>query len=80
MEWGAGPRASQYLILGARARALLRGRYAATIEDVKALAEPVLRHRILVNFRGQAEGHDSVSLIGCLLEAVAPPAEATEAA
>ena len=80
VEWGAGPRASQYLILGARARALLRGRYAATIEDVKALAEPVLRHRILVNFRGQAEGHDSVSLTGRLLEAVAPPAEATEAA
>ena len=80
VEWGAGPRASQYLILGARARALLRGRYAATIEDVKALAEPVLRHRILVNFRGQAEGHDSVSLIGRLLEAVAPPAEAAEAA
>ena len=80
VEWGAGPRASQYLILGARARALLRGRYAATIEDVRALAEPVLRHRILVNFRGQAEGHDSVSLIGQLLEAITPPAEATEAA
>ncbi len=80
VEWGAGPRASQYLILGARARALLRGRYAATIEDVRALAEPVLRHRILVNFRGQAEGHDSVSLIGRLLETIAPPAEATEAA
>ena len=80
VEWGAGPRASQFLILGARARALLRGRYAATIEDVRALAEPVLRHRILVNFRGQAEGHDSVSLIGRLLETIAPPAEATEAA
>ena len=80
VEWGAGPRASQFLILGARARALLRGRYAATIEDVRALAEPVLRHRILVNFRGQAEGHGSVSLIGRLLETIAPPAEATEAA
>ncbi len=80
VEWGAGPRASQYLILGARARALLRGRYAATIEDVRALAEPVLRHRILVNFRGQAEGHGSVSLIRQLLETIAPPAEATEAA
>ena len=80
VEWGAGPRASQYLILGARARALLRGRYAATIEDVRALAEPVLRHLILVNFRGQAEGHGSVSLIRQLLETVAPPAEATEAA
>ena len=80
VEWGAGPRASQYLILGARARALLRGRYAATIEDVRALAEPVLRHRILVNFRGQAEGHGSVALIRQLLETIAPPAEATEAA
>ncbi len=80
VEWGAGPRASQYLILGARARALLRGRYAATIEDVRALAEPVLRHRILVNFRGQAEGHGSVSLIRQLLETITPPAEATEAA
>ncbi len=80
VEWGAGPRASQYLILGARARALLRGRYAATIEDVRALAEPVLRHRILVNFRGQAEDHGSVSLIRQLLETIAPPAEATEAA
>ncbi|MBI3026143.1 MAG: MoxR family ATPase [Candidatus Tectomicrobia bacterium] len=76
VEWGAGPRASQYLILGARARALLRGRYAASIEDVRALAEPVLRHRILVNFRGQAEGLNPVSLIGRLLETVTPPAEA----
>ncbi|MBI4250935.1 MAG: MoxR family ATPase [Candidatus Tectomicrobia bacterium] len=76
VEWGAGPRASQYLILGARARALLRGRYAASIEDVRALAEPVLRHRILVNFRGQAEGLNPMSLIGRLLETVTPPAEA----
>ncbi|OGL58771.1 MAG: AAA family ATPase [Candidatus Tectomicrobia bacterium RIFCSPLOWO2_12_FULL_69_37] len=76
VEWGAGPRASQYLILGARARALLRGRYAASIEDVRALAEPVLRHRILVNFRGQAEGLGPVSLISRLLETVTPPAEA----
>ncbi len=80
VEWGAGPRASQYLILGARARALLRGRYAASIEDVRSLAEPVLRHRILVNFRGQAEGLSAVNLIEKLLDAVKPPAEATEAA
>lgn len=80
VEWGAGPRASQYLILGARARALLNGRYAVSIQDVRTLAEPVLRHRILVNFRGQAEGFDSVALIERLLEAVKPPAEATEAA
>ncbi|MBI3129596.1 MAG: MoxR family ATPase [Candidatus Tectomicrobia bacterium] len=76
VEWGAGPRASQYLMLGARARALLRGRYAASIEDVRALAQPVLRHRILVNFRGQAEGMSPVNLIGRLLETVKPPAEA----
>ncbi len=80
VEWGAGPRASQYLILGARARALLHGRYAASIQDVRALAEPVLRHRILINFRGQAEGLNSVVLIEKLLEAVKPPVEASEAA
>jgi MoxR-like ATPase len=80
VEWGAGPRASQYLILGARARALLHGRYAASIQDVRELADPVLRHRILINFRGQAEGFDSVALVDKLLEAVTPPAEASEAA
>jgi MoxR-like ATPase len=80
VDWGAGPRASQYLILGARARALLHGRYAASIQDVRALAGPVLRHRVLVNFRGQAEGFDSMTLVEKLLEAVKPPAEATEAA
>jgi len=80
VEWGAGPRASQYLILGARARALLHGRYAASIEDVRALAEPVLRHRILINFRGQAEGIDTAALVERLLAAVKPPVETTEAA
>jgi MoxR-like ATPase len=80
VEWGAGPRASQYLILGARARALLHGRYAASIADVRELAEPVLRHRMLVNFRGQAEGYDSLALVKQLLESVQPPAEAMEAA
>ena len=80
VEWGAGPRASQYLILGARARALLHGRYAASVQDVRALAEPVMRHRILVNFRGQAEGSDSIALIHRLLETIQPPEEASEAA
>ena len=80
VEWGAGPRASQYLILGARARALLHGRYAASIQDVRKLVKPVLRHRILVNFRGQAEGIDSETLVQKLLDSVQPPAEATEAA
>ena len=56
IEWGAGPRATQYLILGAKARAILDGRPTADIEDVKAMALPVLRHRVLPNFSAEAEG------------------------
>jgi MoxR-like ATPase len=56
VQWGAGPRASQYLILGAKARAVLQGRYYAGCEDVRAVAHPVLRHRILTNFNAEAEG------------------------
>ena len=56
VEWGAGPRASQYLVLGAKARALLSGRFAVSEDDVRALAPAVLRHRIVVNFRAEAEG------------------------
>ncbi len=56
LSWGAGPRASQYLILGAKANALLNGKYAPDIEDVKRVAVPVLRHRILRNYTAQAEG------------------------
>jgi MoxR-like ATPase len=56
VQWGAGPRASQYLILGAKARAVLQGRYHATCDDVRAVACPVLRHRILTNFNAEAEG------------------------
>ena len=55
IEWGAGPRAAQYLILGAKARAILDGRPTADIEDVKAMALPVLRHRVLPNFNAEAE-------------------------
>ena len=55
VSWGAGPRASQYLILGAKARAILHGRPCASIEDVQAVAAPVLRHRILTNFNAEAE-------------------------
>ncbi len=55
-RWGAGPRAGQALVLAAKARALLRGRLAATLEDLRVVAFPVLRHRILVNFRAEAEG------------------------
>jgi len=56
VSWGAGPRASQYLILGGKARAILHGRPAVTVADVRALAGPVLRHRIVVNFQAEAEG------------------------
>lgn len=56
VRWGAGPRAGQALILTAKARALLKGRYAVLMEDIHAMATPVLRHRILMNFRAEAEG------------------------
>ena len=56
MLWGAGPRASQYLVLGAKARAVLRGRHYAGQEDIQAVAAPVLRHRIKTNFNADAEG------------------------
>lgn len=56
LEWGAGPRASQFLILGAKCNALLHGRYSPDIEDVKAIAKPILRHRIVRNFKAEAEG------------------------
>jgi MoxR-like ATPase len=56
VTWGAGPRATQYLVLGAKARALLHGRYYVACEDIRAVAAPVLRHRIITNFNAEAEG------------------------
>jgi MoxR-like ATPase len=56
LSWGAGPRAGQYLILGGKARALMKGRLHVTIEDIEAVAAPVLRHRIIPNFNAEAEG------------------------
>lgn len=56
LEWGAGPRASQYLVLGAKCNALLNGKYSPDIEDVQAVAKPVLRHRLVRNFKAEAEG------------------------
>ena len=61
--WGPGPRAVQYLVLGAKARAVLYGSYLARIEDMLAVAEPVLAHRILVNFHAESEGVDSTEII-----------------
>ncbi|WP_244227444.1 AAA family ATPase, partial [Corallococcus aberystwythensis] len=70
VSWGAGPRASQYLVLAAKARAILNGRFVATVEDVRALARPVLRHRVLPNFTAESEGITSVKLIDQLLTVV----------
>ena len=70
VAWGAGPRASQYLVLGAKARAVLSGRYAASIEDVRALAPAVLQHRILTNFTAEAEGVSARDIVARLLEAL----------
>ncbi|HXX31189.1 MAG TPA: MoxR family ATPase [Myxococcaceae bacterium] len=72
VSWGAGPRASQYLVLGAKARAVLQGRYAASVEDVRALAQPVLRHRVLPNFTAESEGVTAKNLVEQLLEVVQP--------
>jgi MoxR-like ATPase len=70
VAWGAGPRASQYLILGAKARSILYGRGYASVEDVKAVAGPVLRHRILLNFNAEAEGVTSDHVIARLMDEV----------
>ena len=70
VSWGAGPRASQYLILGGKARAILHGRYNVSCEDVAAVAVPVLRHRILTNFHAQAEGINSEKVIEMLIKQI----------
>ncbi len=70
VTWGAGPRAVQYLIRGAKARAVLEGSYLVRMEDLEAVAHPVLTHRILTNFQAQAEGVNSMNLIDRLLEGV----------
>lgn len=67
VTWGAGPRASQYLVLGAKAHALLRGKYSPDIEDVRAMAVSVLRHRIVPSFTAEAEGISSADIIQRLL-------------
>jgi MoxR-like ATPase len=67
INWGAGPRASQYLILGAKTRAALQGRFTPEIEDVKKCAIPVLRHRIVTNFNAEAEGASPLKIVERLL-------------
>ncbi len=68
LTWGAGPRASQYLILGAKARSILHGKYTPDIDDVRAVAVPVLRHRIIPNFNAEADGITAVQIIENLLK------------
>ncbi len=70
VTWGAGLRASQYMVLGAKARALLRGRSHVNFEDIQALSLPVLRHRVLINYRAEAEGVTVVNLVERLLKSV----------
>ena len=70
VQWGAGPRATQYLIIGGKARAILKGRYYVTIEDIQAVAAPVLRHRIITNFSAEAEGVTTEKITEKLLEVI----------
>ena len=67
IRWGAGPRASQYLILGAKTRAILQGRHTPDINDVRAIAAPVLRHRLVTSFNAEAEGVTTVQIVDKLL-------------
>ena len=74
VAWGAGPRAVQYLIRGAKARAVLEGSYLVRLEDLEAVAHAVLTHRILTNFQAQAEGVTSATIIDRLLKESGEPA------
>jgi len=67
LSWGAGPRASQFLVLGAKANAATRGKYSPDIEDVQAVAEPILRHRLVRNYKAEAEGISIEKIIADLL-------------
>ena len=70
VSWGAGPRASQYLVLAGKARAILDGRFAVSTDDVRALARPTLEHRLIVNYKAEAEGLSSQSLVDRLVDVV----------
>src|SRR5262249_9102803 len=70
VTWGAGPRASQFLILAAKARAVLHGRYYVSCEDVRAVAAPVLRHRIITNFNAEAEGVKPDDIVRRLIDRI----------
>ena len=73
IAYGASVRAAQYLVLGSKARALTQGRYHVTFDDIRALAQPVLRHRVLTNFHAESEGRSAAEMVDMLLEAVPVP-------
>ena len=73
VRWGAGPRAGQALILTVKARALFHGRYAVMMEDLHIMAYPVLRHRVLMNFKAEAENVNSDQVTAELLKVIARP-------
>ena len=73
VDWGVGPRAGQSLIMVAKAMAAMDGRFNISIDDIRAVAVPVLRHRICANFQAQAEGIDTVQIIQRLIEVVEEP-------
>ena len=73
VDWGAGPRAGQFLIHGGKALAAMEGRFSVAIEDVKKIAVPVLRHRISTNFQAQAEGMTSEAVVLRLLKEIPEP-------
>jgi MoxR-like ATPase len=73
VDWGAGPRAGQFLIRGGQAMAALDGRFSVAIDDIKKVAVPVLRHRIGTNFQAQAEGKTSEDIVAQLLQYVSEP-------
>ncbi|MCP4375455.1 MAG: MoxR family ATPase [bacterium] len=73
LSWGAGPRAAQYLVLGAKSRALLHGRFNVSCEDVRGVTKPVMRHRIFTNFNADAEGITPDKIIDMLLQTVQEP-------
>src|SRR5262249_51234697 len=79
LAWGAGPRASQYLILGGKARAILHGRLHVTTEDIRAVAYPVLRHRLVTTFHADAEGVNTDDIIRKLLQTIPLPQETAAA-
>ena len=67
ISWGAGPRASQYLILGAKTNCILEGRFSPNLDDIKKVAQPVLRHRLITNFNAEADGVSVISIIDSLM-------------